>query len=173
MATQEYRKFKIAPIWDDEFKGLEYSHEPFNDPVTQALWQSHGYGGKFTGALCDMRKAQPSWNNFFIQVFTNLGWKNIGTSYYRMDTGTILPVHTDTYKKYIEIHQLQGRHHSIRRAIVFLEDWKSGHYFEIAGNSITNWKRGDTVAWNSDCPHMAANIGLEPRYTLQITVHIL
>jgi hypothetical protein len=26
--------------------------------------------------------------------------------------------------------------------------------------------------WTYDTPHMAANIGLEPRYTLQITGHI-
>jgi hypothetical protein len=52
---------------------------------------------------------------------------------------------------------------------VFLEDWKPGHYFE--GNDIAkvNWKAGDVVEWQYDAPHLAANLGLEPRYTLQIT----
>jgi len=32
-------------------------------------------------------------------------------------------------------------------------------------------KSGDWISWNYDTPHMAANIGTEPRYTLQITGH--
>jgi len=28
------------------------------------------------------------------------------------------------------------------------------------------------IEWAYDTPHMAANIGLEPRYTLQITGHV-
>jgi hypothetical protein len=31
---------------------------------------------------------------------------------------------------------------------------------------------GDVVVWPYDTPHMAANMGLIPRYTLQITGHI-
>jgi hypothetical protein len=37
---------------------------------------------------------------------------------------------------------------------------------------IVNWKAGHVVEWLYDTPHMAANIGLEPRYTLQITGHL-
>jgi hypothetical protein len=75
--------------------------------------------------MCDMRKPQPSWNHKFIDHFTDLGWKDVGTSYYRMATGTILPTHQDTYKRYVELFNLQGQEHRIRRAIVFLEDWQS------------------------------------------------
>ena len=57
----------------------------------------------------------------------------------------------------------------IWRCIVFLEDWKSGHYLEVADKPLLGWRRGDYVAWNYDVPHFAANIGLEPRYTAQIT----
>lgn len=171
MAIHGYLKFHIKPQWDDSFKGLEYIQEPFNDPESQTQWEQQGYGSKFTGAMCDMRRRQPKWNEFFLGYFAAQGWKDIGTSYYRMDTGTILPVHGDLYKRYVELHNLQGREQSIFRAIVFLEDWKSGHYFEINGSSLGHWSAGDVVAWNYDCPHMAANIGLEPRYTLQITGH--
>jgi hypothetical protein len=171
MAIQGFRKFHIDPVWNDSFKQLEYIQEPFNDPESQAAWEQQGYGPKFTGAMCDMRRSQPTWNNFFQGYFAEMGWHNIGTSYYRMDTGTVLPEHRDLYKRYVEIFNLQGKEQSIRRAIVFLEDWKSGHYLEIAGTSITQWSAGDAVSWSYDCPHMAANIGIEPRYTLQITGH--
>jgi hypothetical protein len=46
------------------------------------------------------------------------------------------------------------------------------HYFEGAGLPMTQWRAGDAVEWDYDTPHMAANVGLEPRYTLQITGHI-
>jgi hypothetical protein len=50
-----------------------------------------------------------------------------------------------------------------------MEDWKSGHYFEIDGKPLVQWKRGDYAIWNYDVPHMAFNMGIEPRYTIQIT----
>jgi hypothetical protein len=54
---------------------------------------------------------------------------------------------------------------------VLLEDWQSGHYLEVDGVPVVNWHAGQVVQWVYDVPHMAANIGLEDRYTLQITGH--
>ena len=119
-----------------------------------------------------MRSPQPTWNNRFIDIFAGQGWKDIGTSYYRMNTGTVLPTHSDLYLKYIELFNLRGREHTIRRAVVFLEEWQPGHYFEGIGRPCVDWKAGTTIEWTYDTPHMAANVGLTPRYTLQITGHI-
>lgn len=162
----------IECFWDDEYKHLDYSVENFNNPTDIDYWIKSGYRCNFTGAMCDMRKSQPSWNQKFIDYFSGMQWKDISTSYYRMDTCTILPVHKDIYKRYVELYQLKGNEHKIRRAIVFLEDWKSGHYLELQGKPIVEWKKGFTVIWAYDAPHMAANIGLNPRYTLQITGHV-
>lgn len=172
MATHVVTKYSLEVFWDNEYKKLNYIQEPFNDPVSINQWLGQGYSPKFVGEMCDMRSLQPSWNHKFIEHFAQLGWKDIGTSYYRMSTGTILPVHGDLYKKYIELFNLQGQEQTIRRALVLLEDWKSGHYLEIMGSPIVDWKAGTVVEWTYDTPHMAANIGLEDRYTLQITGHI-
>ena len=169
METAVIVKYNIEVFWDDEYKKLNYINEPFNDVKNTSLWLGQGYQPKFTGDMCDMRSTQPRWNDKFVDHFAQLGWKNIGTSYYRMNTGTVLPVHRDLYLKYINLFNLQGQEQTIRRAIVFLEDWKSGHYFEALDVPITEWKAGQTVEWEYDTPHMAANIGLEDRYTLQIT----
>jgi hypothetical protein len=122
--------------------------------------------------MADMRGRQPTWNQQFIAHFESLGWKDIGTSYYRMSTGTCLPTHGDLYLKYIDLFDLVGCEHNIRRAIVFLEDWKSGHYFEAMDHAHVGWVAGTVVEWAYDTPHMAANLGLEDRYTLQITGHV-
>lgn len=171
MATHEILRYHIPRFWDDEYKQLLYINEPFNDPDSLNTWIVQGYNeyGKFTGDMCDMRSVQPQWNSQFVNIYTDLGWKNIGTSYYRMSTGTVLPTHSDLYRRYVELFNLQGQEHRIRRAIVFLEDWRPGHYAEYNGVAKVNWRAGDVVEWQYDAPHMAANLGLEPRYTLQIT----
>ena len=170
--TNTITKYNLTVFWDDEYKTLDYINEPFNDEVSTALWVGQGYPHRFTGDMADMRGRQPTWNQQFIAHFESLGWKDIGTSYYRMSTGTCLPTHGDLYLKYIDLFDLVGREHNIRRAIVFLEDWKSGHYAEYMGEPYTNWSAGAVVEWAYDTPHMAANLGLEDRYTLQITGHV-
>lgn len=171
MAILDYT-VNLEPFWDDEYKRLTYISEPFNNDEDTQKWLAIGYPSKFTGEMCDMRMQQPSWNDRIVQYFADIGWKDIGTSYYRMSPGTILPVHQDTYKKYIQLFNLQGREKTIRRAIVFLEDWKSGHYLELKGVPVVEWKKGFTVIWNYDEPHMAANMGEHLRYTLQVTGHL-
>jgi hypothetical protein len=172
MVTQGYSRYRIDPFWDKEYCNLNYIQEPFNDETQLAEWQDLGYKNVSTGYMCDMRSSQPSWNDRFIKLYNNKRWKDIGTSYYRMDAGTILPMHGDLYKKYVELFNLKGQEHYIRRAIVFLEPWSSGHYLEIAGDVITQWQAGEVIEWAYDAPHIAANVGITPRYTLQITGHV-
>lgn len=165
-------KYKIPVFWDIDYKLLNYEAEEFNDPESLKVWRKQGYTGPFTGSMCDMRYQQPVWNDRFIKIYSEMGWKDIGTSYYRMDTGTVLPTHGDLYKRYIELYNLQGKEKTIRRAVVFMEDWKPGHYSEINGIGMVNWEAGTVIEWDYNVPHAAANIGIEPRYTLQITGHI-
>lgn len=172
MAIPDVCEYKIERFWDDEFKILDYIQEPFNDPVSVNLWISQGYQSKICGDLSDMRHRMPSWAGKFIEMYEAQGWKDIGLAFYRMRTGTVMPVHIDLYKRYIELFDLQGRERSIRRALVLLEDWYPGHYLEVAGVPYVNWSAGHTVEWMYDVPHSAANIGLEDRYSLQITGHI-
>ena len=161
--------YKIPVFWDNQYQKLDYVNELFNDTKSLNQWTQQGYATKFTGDMCDMRSQQPEWNNEFIKYFHARGWKDVGTSYYRMNTGTVLPTHVDLYKRYVELFDLEGREHCIHRAIIFLQDWRPGHYAEYEGQPFVKWSAGDVVEWQYDTPHMAANLGLDPRYTLQVT----
>lgn len=161
--------YKIPVFWDTGYQDLDYVNESFNDVELLTKWTALGYPNRFTGDMCDMRHRQPAWNDQFVKFFTNRGWKDIGTSYYRMNTGTVLPTHGDLYKRYVEIFDLQGQENRIHRAIVFLQDWRPGHYAEYEAKPFVNWSAGDVVEWCYDTEHMAANLGIDPRYTLQIT----
>lgn len=164
--------YHIAPFWDDEFKELEYHNEPFNDPESVERWLAMGFSDKICGDMCDMRSRQPSWNNKIIQYFEAKGWRDVGTSYYRMKSGTVMPEHSDLYRAYIKKFNLEKEKHTIRRALVLLEDWKPGHYLDCLGQAFVHWRAGDIVEWAYDTPHTAANIGFADRYTLQVTGHL-
>ncbi len=98
MVTHAISKYHVPAFWDDEFKRLDYVNETFNDSESVDRWLAQGFANQFTGDMCDMRSAQPSWNKTIIEVFEQMGWRDIGTSYYRMMPGTILPTHQDLYK---------------------------------------------------------------------------
>ena len=173
MATPGYNRYRLTPFWTNkEYQTLDYIREEFNDPESVTRWLTEGYENNFVGDMCDMRSPQPNWNKRFIDQFARYGWKDIGTSYYRMNPGTILPTHSDLYKKYIKLFNLQGQEQTIRRAVVFLEDCQPVHLAECNGDVITNWQAGTVIEWSYNTPHMAGNQGTTPRYTLQITGHL-
>ena len=172
MATPVVIEYYIERFWDDEFKQIDYIREPFNDPESVQLRLSQGYSNKICGDLADMRHAVPTWAYKFVEIYESQGWKDVGIAFYRMPTGTVMPVHRDLYKRYVELFDLQGKEHTIRRALCLLEDWRPGHYLEVNSKGYVNWQAGKTVEWYYDTPHMAANIGLEDRYSLQITGHL-
>tara|TARA_B100001057_G_scaffold134288_1_gene133750 strand:- start:1344 stop:1907 length:564 start_codon:yes stop_codon:yes gene_type:complete len=169
---QNWHRGFINPFWSKvSYTKLEYTRQPFNNVKDLKRWQTQGYTHEhFTGLLCDINADQPKYTNSFVEWFAKtFKAKHIGVSYYKMPTGVILPTHKDTFKKYRSLFKCSLK--NCVRAIIFLDDWQPGHFFEIDGNSITNYKKGDYIFWSGSTPHMAANIGLKDRYTLQITGH--
>jgi hypothetical protein len=152
--------------WDLAHRDLTYINEPFNDPDSLAKWQDLGYTQtRFTGDMYDMRNSEPAWMEPFRNIFP---WQHFSWSVYRMGPGTTLPNHRDTYARFREIHNIADPD-TIFRAVVFLEPWQSGHYFEINEDPVVDWAAGETMVWRNDIPHLAANMGMTDRYTLQIT----
>ena len=85
----------------------------------------------------------------------------------RMDPGQTLPYHKDKYQEYIKRNDIQDTT-NITRIIVFLHDQKPGHQLWIE-NEICMGPAGSYFGWTSGTEHMAANLGYESRYVLQIT----
>lgn len=87
---------------------------------------------------------------------------------HRMNPGTLLPIHKDLYRYYKSNNGIEDVN-DIIRVIVFLDHWHSGQLLEIEGQMIVNWQAGDWYMWRGGDAHLAANLGHENRYTLQIT----
>lgn len=160
----------ITPLWQvATITQLAFKREKFNDPEQLKKWTDLGFKPR-TGAMFDMRnEAQPSVTWDMIKVAEDSGLEHVGVSYYCMEPGDNLPYHSDTYKRYIKRFALEERKKDISRIIFFVADWEPGHIFEIDGTPFTKWKAGDWVAWRYDVPHMAANLGVINRYTIQVT----
>lgn len=159
---------KIDPIWDmSEVKNLSYFSEPFNDPDTVKEW-NRVYERQFTiGEQADYRTMQPSCQSQLEKIFQFLGLINFGFSWYRMWPGDVIPRHTDTYVCYCRYWQVPPER--VVRILVMLEDWRPGHLLEVEHQPITDYPAGTFVYWTYGTPHMAGNIGSQPRYSLQIT----
>ena len=159
-----WTKGKCPVLWDEGYKYFNYVRQPITGAESDT-WREQGYTHETTtGKMYDSRNPMPDYAE---QVAQLLNLKNCGFVFYKMDTLDIMPTHVDHYNTYCKV--FNQKHEDVRRAIVFLEDWKPGHYFEVDSTALVNWKAGEFVLWNPEVPHAASNIGVDPRYTLQIT----
>ena len=154
----------VDPSWDDSFKQLNYQRG-IPDQNLVDTWREQGYHMmNLTGDTVEGQR-DFIWGHSILQ---KLSWKHMVTRMFRMNTGDILPYHVDHYRTFRKIYHINDPR-CICRCVVFMEDWMTGHYFEIDGHAVLHWRAGDCVIWRNDVPHMVANIGIQPRYTMQIT----
>lgn len=131
---------KITPFWNDEYKAFKYVSQPITDEEIQR-WRELGYEhSSFTGKMYNSKNPMPDWVH---QVASKIGLLSPGFTFYKMTTGDIMPIHVNHFNKYCEI--FNKTRSEVKRAIVFLENWKSDHYFEIGGEAITNYSAGEYV----------------------------
>lgn len=165
--------YKVGKISSDlilDYKNFDYINKPFNDQKMIETWKSFGHNyERYTGLMRDQSQKLPDW---CFNILEKIPLQNSSVTLYCMMPGTIMPEHSDTFIKYRELMNL-NKDDNVGRVVIFLEDWKSGHYFEIDEVPIVNWKKGDYVLWKNDTSHMAANLGKENRYTMQVTGRVV
>lgn len=152
--------------WDDSFKDLTYCPRIFGDPETIKEWEKTGHniqnamGDQYTDASGHLAWADEICDSFELD--------QASYQILKIRPGTVIPLHQDPYSSYMKIKNIEDVD-QICRASIFLEDWKSGHYLEVDGQPIINYKKGEYVIWKSQTPHLVANVGNQDRYTLIIT----
>jgi hypothetical protein len=86
-----------------------------------------------------------------------------------INPGQTIPLHKD--KHFLLRSRYKDMDTTTTRYLVFLQDWKSGHYFEIGEHvPYTQWKAGDWISFGQEDWHLAGNMGTDPFYTMQMTV---
>ena len=88
----------------------------------------------------------------------------------RQCPGNIVPWHFDTYKMIREKYDIDKKNiDTVRRYLIFLEDWHWGHILQVGNNVLSNWKKGDVYTWPYGMYHLSCNAGIYDKWTLQIT----
>lgn len=164
MPANYFKTGSIHPIWDDAYKSYEYTRQPIKQTEIDA-WRELGYThDTFSGVMYGGRNKMPAWTDI---VAEQLGLHNPGFVFYKMSCMEVMPEHVDHFETYCRVFDIQRK--DVYRGLVMLEDWKIGHYLDMAQRGVVNWSAGDYFIWGADVAHSAANIGPEPRWTLQIT----
>lgn len=160
-------KNRVVPVlWGAKHQDLEYIKDYFKDPDQESGWINSGHCPE---ALCielHVIKTVYPWMNYVQDYFPEL--KNLNFCISRFTPGTYFPMHIDRYGYYSKANNIQDLS-SIVRYVLFLEDSAPGHMLQIGDTVYHNWPAGLCVGWNHSTPHMAANLGMQDRYTLQIT----
>ena len=102
----------------------------------------------------------------YIEQYAKKNFEMYSTSMIKQDPGHFIPNHLDRF--YMFRRRYKGMK-NILRFCVFLEDWKPGHYLDVAGEPLIKWKRGQYVELKQGIWHRGSNSGDEPKYTVQVT----
>lgn len=118
-----------------------------------------------------------SWKTTNFEPKITLSWEQVicnslpldcaVASIHRQDPGQILPWHQDHFYMLKRLHPHDTR--PIWRFLMFLEDWKIGHLLQVNDSLLHHWRQGDVIVWKPGVYHLAANIGLEKKWTCNIT----
>lgn len=155
----------IEKCWGNFYKDLSYEESLFRDPEQVSVWQKVGYHLPSTTILIN----QTFSIHDYPQIEKNFSeLVNVGICFHKLVPGHYLPTHVDKYGFYKSKNKITDSN-QVHRYVVFLEDWKDGHILTVNDTVYTGWKAGDCVGWAGETPHSAINLGIEDRYTLQIT----
>lgn len=156
----------MKPCWNiEDIKQLNF--ETPSNPTRGFNFIDEIDAHRYKNIIAHIHKGLPDCINIdaIQEEFYWLDNKNYSVS--KMKPGDILPLHYDKYSYYRSV--VNADINDICRVIVFLDDWKLGHFLHIQGKEVKNWKAGDYAEWIGATVHAAGNLGHEDRYILQIT----
>jgi len=123
------------------------------------------YYTKHNSSIWQMFEESPDWvHNLATKLPQDFDHHVVSTI--KIEPGQTIPHHVDKHFKLKQEHG-DGISH---RYLIFLEDWKRGHYYEVHDQPFTKWRKGDWVKFGIDDWHLAGNMGDEPFYSAQVTV---
>jgi hypothetical protein len=116
-----------------------------------------------------------TYSDLFPEIFDSLlavsGLANPIGSVIHQKPGSTIPWHFDTFAFYVQKFRINDPK-SVRRQLIFLEDWSWGHYLLIGNSVVHQWRAGDVISWPYGMRHLSANAGLTPKLTVQVTGRI-
>jgi len=157
----------IIPNWNiEEIKMLQYKLDYHKDLDLIKAYAESGHN-KESMLLYNCFEDSIDVNFDYIrQSFSYL--KNLSLAVNLFTPGQYLPLHSDLFQRYKEVHGL-STDQPIIRIILMLEDSVPGQIIQINDRTISSWKSGQWVGWVNDDKHAFYNFSKVNRYAVQIT----
>ena len=128
-------------------------------PTIQQYYNEHN------SSIWQMLDESPAWvHNLARQLPQD--FQHFVASVVKDDPGQIIPYHVDLHT----VLRSKYGDGDTWRYLIFLEDWKPGHYFEIGQEPVIKWQAGDWIKFQRSDWHLGGNMGVDPFYSAQITV---
>lgn len=131
----------------------------------QQTQETEKYYNEQNSVIWQMFDESPQWA-YDIAKLIPQGFEDFVVSVTRIDPGQTVPWHQD--KHYI-VQKKFGPGETLRY-LIFLEDWKTGHYFQMHNEPLVKWTAGDYITIKRQDWHLGGNMGLQPFYSVQVTV---
>lgn len=146
---------KKPDCWPEDLYNImqQYCDYGYTEHNTK-IWKSTNQENYLTFAWQDSMLAQLPLDNAIVTLT-------------RQDPGQVLPWHYDRHFMLRRLYPNDTR--MVVRILVFMENWKTGHVLQIHNEMLYNWKRGQVMIWHPNTYHLAANIGLEKKWTCNVT----
>lgn len=145
-----HQKVELADI-HEKHNGFPDSYTDSNTNISQAWWNSDQLD--------------------FDELGRQLGMEVVTVSSIKQRPGNVIPLHRDTFYQINKKFPNDTR--TKVRANLHLEDWKVGHIIQYNAenqwHNYTHWKIGEGLLMGESAEHLGANIGLEDKYTVQIS----
>lgn len=158
----------IEPIWDiEEFRKLNYKIDTHKDT---ALIDDYERAGHFRQSMTLFNYFEPNPMPQVVHdhIVPYFGYNNASVAVNLFEPGQYLPVHSDLFGRYRQIHGLD-KDIRIYRTIVMLEDSSPGQLIQVDDRAWAFWRTGWWIEWEGDTPHAFYNLSFHNRYAVQIT----
>lgn len=144
-------------------------HQSFKDNHNELnnLYKKYGYSKHNTKIWKSTNCKIPLQFQWQQNLLDSLPLDNAIVTLTRQDPGQVLPWHRDRYFMLKRLFPDDDR--MIIRILVFMQNWKMGHVLQFHNDMLYNWSRGQVVTWHPNTYHLSANVGLEKKWTCNVT----
>jgi hypothetical protein len=152
----EYTSDVNAKPWDKKGKSMTDDFKVYRDAGytkhNSKIWKTTGKKEKLT----------LEWEE---KIAEQLPLENYIVTPTLQTPGQTLPYHVD---QFLYLKRNTNSEY-ILRFLIFMSEWKSGHYLLVNDEILHKWRAGDCYVWHPDSPHIASNNGLENKWTCNVT----
>lgn len=152
-------------VVDDQFRAWGNNGQLLADNLD--LNRQYGYTSANTHSwktTCKEPQLHMSWES---RIVAQLPLSHAVNTPTLQHPGQVTPWHRDRHYYYKKTHP--GMEDYVVRFLMFLKDWQIGHIVQAGNSVITHWKAGDVILWHPMRLHLSGNIGINNKWTNNIT----